>query len=415
MEQRGTTSAGITLALVGFSSSFAVVLQGLRAVGASPAQAASGLVALCIAQAIGMWALAYRYRMPITLAWSTPGAALLVTTGAASRGWPTAVGAFATVGVLLLVTALWPALGRLVSAIPAPLAQAMLAGVLFELCLAPVRSLAAAPAYVVPLIVLWLVISRWRPAWASPLVFAAALAIILTGADRSSLTSSDIVPAVDLTAPQFDLVATMGLALPLYLVTMASQNLPGAAVMSSYGYRVPWRPSLTVTGVGTVLASLAGGHAVNLAAITAALAAAPDAHPDPARRWRASVAAAWTYLVLALLAPALVVLAAHARPGILESVAGLALLGTFASAASAATSDAGTRLPAIITFLVAASGATLLHVGAPFWALVAGCLSWPLLVRNQQVQQAGARDPAHHQAPATSGVTRGRPAPRPRR
>ena len=170
--------AGIVAALVGFTSSFAVVLAGLRAVGATPAAAASGLLALSLTQAMGILWLTRRHRTPLILAWSTPGAAMLAATGAVAGGWPAAVGAFGVVGVLILVTGLWPRLGRLVAAIPTPLAQAMLAGVVLSLCLAPVRGLAAEPWVVAPILVGWLLATRFLPRWAVPIAFAITLVVI---------------------------------------------------------------------------------------------------------------------------------------------------------------------------------------------------------------------------------------------
>ncbi|MFC9965851.1 benzoate/H(+) symporter BenE family transporter [Nocardia ignorata] len=368
--------AGAVTALVGFTSSFAVVLSGLRAVGASPAQAASGLLVLCFTQGIGILLLSFRYRIPITLAWSTPGAALLVSTGLVAGGWPGAVAAFAVTGVLIVVTGLWQRLGSLVAAIPVPIAQAMLAGVLVPLCLAPVQALRTSPAVVVPVIVVWLVLQRYAPKWAVLVAFATAAVgtgIDIVVADRH-LDLSAMIPTVELTAPQWHWQAIIGIAVPLYIVTMASQNIPGVAVMRSFDYQVPWRPAMLVTGIGTVLGAPAGGHAINLAAISAALAAAPSASPDPKRRWIAAATAGASYLVLGLASAALVTLIAAAPAGTLETVAGLALLATLAASLSAALTDPGDRLAALVTFLVAASGTTLLGIGGAFWALLAGLI-----------------------------------------
>ncbi|MEV0433538.1 benzoate/H(+) symporter BenE family transporter [Nocardia sp. NPDC050413] len=368
--------AGAVTALVGFTSSFAVVLSGLRAVGASPAQAASGLLVLCFTQGIGILLLSFRYRIPITLAWSTPGAALLVSTGLVAGGWPGAVAAFAVTGVLIVVTGLWQRLGSLVAAIPVPIAQAMLAGVLVPLCLAPVQALRTSPAVVVPVIVVWLVLQRYAPKWAVLVAFATAAVgtgIDIVVADRH-LDLSAMVPALEWTAPHWHWQAIVGIAVPLYIVTMASQNIPGVAVMRSFDYQVPWRPAMLVTGIGTVLGAPAGGHAINLAAISAALAAAPSASPDPKRRWIAAATAGASYLVLGLASAALVTLIAAAPAGTLETVAGLALLATLAASLSAALTDPGDRLPGLVTFLVAASGTTLLGIGGAFWALLAGLI-----------------------------------------
>lgn len=376
-------SAGVVTSLVGFTSSFAVVLTGLRAVGASPSQAASGLMALCVTQAVGMLWLARRYRMPITLAWSTPGAALLAGAGAITGGWPAAVGAFVVVGAAVVLTGLWPRLGRLIESIPVPLAQAMLAGVLLPLCLAPVTALRAAPAAVAPVILVWLVLQRFSTRWAVPAAFATAAVVI--GVDLvfgdATIDAAALTPRLDFTVPQWSWQAMVGIALPLYIVTMASQNIPGTAVMGAFGYRVPWRAAMAVTGVGTIVGAPAGGHAINLAAISAALAAGPTAHPDPRRRWIAAFTAGVSYLGLAVASAALAALVAAAPPGVVETVAGLALLATLAGSLVAALSDEADRLPAVLTFLVAASGVAFAGIGSAFWALAAG-LGIRLLLRS---------------------------------
>ncbi|WP_415977358.1 benzoate/H(+) symporter BenE family transporter [Rhodococcus sp. 077-4] len=377
-------SAGIVASLVGFTSSFAVVLTALREVGAGPTEAASGLVALCVVQAVGMMWLARRYRQPITLAWSTPGAALLAGTGVVVGGWPAAVGAFVTVGVLIFLTGLWPALGALVSRIPIPLAQAMLAGVLLPLCAAPVVGFADSPAQVAPVVLVWLVVLRFEARWAVPAAFAAAAAVIAADliSDGTPIAASDLVPRIDWTVPHWTWQATVGIAIPLYIVTMASQNIPGTTVMASFGYRIPWRAAMTVTGTGTVLGAFAGGHAINLAAISAALSANPGAHPDPRRRWIAAFSAGCSFLGLALLSTALATLVAAAPAGVVETVAGLALLGTLATSLFGALQHAPDREAAVLTFLVASSGLTFAGIGSAFWALVAGLVVRAILGRQ---------------------------------
>ncbi|MFI9414796.1 benzoate/H(+) symporter BenE family transporter [Nocardia gamkensis] len=367
--------AGMVTALVGFTSSFAVVLSGLTAVGASPAQAASGLLALCVTLAIGMMALSYRYRMPITLAWSTPGAALLAGAGAVEGGWPAAIGAFVLTGALIVVTGLWQRLGGLVAAIPVEIAQAMLAGVLLPLCLAPVRAVQTSPAVVAPVILVWLVLQRYAQRWAviAAFVTAAAAAAISIVAGHRHLDVGAMAPRLEPTLPHWSWQALIGVAIPLYIVTMASQNIPGTAVLASFDYRVPWRAAMTVTGLGTVIGAPAGGHAINLAAISAALSAAPAAHPDPKRRWIAAFTAGASYLLLALGSAALVTLIATAPAGTLETVAGLALLATLAAALGAALRSEH-REAGAVTFLIAASGVGFAGIGAAFWALLAGLI-----------------------------------------
>lgn len=366
--------AGVVTALVGFTSSFAVVLTGLHAVGASSAQAASGLLALSLTMGLACIVLAWRYRMPITAAWSTPGAALLAATGTVEGGWPAAVGAFLVAAALILLTALWPALGALIARIPPSIAQAMLAGVLLPLCLAPITGVVVNPWGVVPVVVTWLVCSRLAPRWAVPLAFVAAAVVVAVSLaqEGAAVDAGLLVPRIELTAPVFTVGALVGIALPLFIVTMASQNVPGVAIMRSFGYEVPWRPAMLVTGLGTALGAPAGGHAINLAAISAALAASPDADPDPRRRWVAGVSTGASYLVLGGFSAAFAALVLLAPEAVIPAVAGLALFGAFGSSVQQAIDDPGERIPAVVTFLVAASGIALLGVSAAFWALVAG-------------------------------------------
>jgi benzoate membrane transport protein len=366
--------AGIVTALVGFTSSFAVVLAGLKAVGADPAQAASGLLAVTLTVGLGVLVLAWRSRVPVTLAWSTPGAALLAASGVPDGGWPAAVGAFLGAGLLLAMTGLVPALGRLMARIPTSLAQAMLGGVLLQLCLAPFKALGSAPAFAAPVILCWLLMMKFAPRWAVPSALLAALGVIgITLASAGTpVEPAAMVPALAWTTPTFSLQAMAGIALPLFVVTMASQNIPGVAVLRSFGYEAPWRPAMLVTGAGTVAGAPFGGHAINLAALSAALAAGEEAGGDRSRRWIAGFTSGLAYLVLAAFSAALVSVVSKAPAGLLETVAGLALLGTHASAVSSALADPDDRIAPAVTFLMAASGLAFAGIGSAFWALLAG-------------------------------------------
>jgi benzoate membrane transport protein len=362
--------AGVVTARVGFAGAFAVVLAGLRAAGADARQAASGLLVLCLASALVALVLGLRHRMPISIAWSTPGAALLISAGPPPGGFPAAIGAFLVCGALVVVAGLVPAVGRLIASIPVPIAGAMLAGVLVDLCLAPVRALSEVPWLAAPVIVVWLLVGRFARVWAVPAALVvAAIAIAVTGPGLGDVA---LAPALVWTTPTFDPATVLGVGIPLFLVTMASQNVPGAAVLAQYGYRTPMRPVLTATGLATLACAPFGGHAVNLAAISAALAAGPDAHPDPGRRWIASVTAGLGLAVLGLgagLATALLVLS----PSVLiEAVAGLALLGALASALSSAVAEPAGREAAAVTFVVTAAGIGFLGIGAAFWGLLTG-------------------------------------------
>ncbi|MEV4759279.1 benzoate/H(+) symporter BenE family transporter [Micromonospora sp. NPDC049559] len=374
--------AGVVSAVVGYASSFTVVLAGLRAVGATPTQAASGLLALCLGIAALAIGLGLRHRMPISIAWSTPGAALLVATGPVPGGFPAAVGAFLVCAALFVLAGLSPWLARAIAAIPRPIAGAMLGGVLLSLCTAPVRAIVDVPLLAVPVVLTWAVLTRYARRWAVPgALLAAIVGIAVHGLD-APLSAGSLRPTVDLTLPVFDATALVSIAVPLFLVTMAAQNVPGMAVMSTYGYTPPLRTVLVATGLASAVAAPFGGHALNLAAITAALTAGPETHPDPRRRWVATVALGAGQLALGLgagLATALVLLS---PPVLVIAVAGLALLPALGSALASAVEDPAGREAAVVTFVVTASGTTILGIGSAFWGLVAGALTALLLRRR---------------------------------
>ncbi|WP_434742469.1 benzoate/H(+) symporter BenE family transporter [Micromonospora sp. SH-82] len=402
--------AGVVTALVGFASSFTVVLAGLKAVGATDAQAASGLLVLCVGSGLTAAWLGLRHRIPISVAWSTPGAALLVATGPIPGGWPVAVGAFLVSGALIVAAGLFPALSRAVEAIPRPIAAAMLAGVLLPLCTAPVRALVEEPALAAPVVLTWVVLHRYARRWAVPAALAVAVvAIALTAPGAGAAGGLRVWPVFEVTAPALTVPAVVGLALPLFLVTMAAQNVPGMAVLVGYGYRPPFGAALRATGLASLAVAPAGGHAVNLAAISAALAAGPDAHPDPDRRWIASVTAGAGLAVLGLGAGLATALVALSPPVLIEAVAGLALLAALATAISSAVAEPDSREAAVVTFVVTAAGVTLLGVGGAFWGLLAGWLML-LLFRRRPAPPAGpdgsggAVTPGQATAPAVGAV-----------
>jgi benzoate membrane transport protein len=365
-------AAGLLAGFVGYSSSFAVVLQGLTAMGEGPTEAASGLSAVTVAMGLCGVLLSYWRRMPISVAWSTPGAALLAASAMPAGGFPEAVGAFLACGGLIVLAGLWPPLGRWVAAIPPALANAMLAGVLFGLCLAPVKAVAVAPFAGLAIIFAWAVMGRVNRLLAVPAAVLVAAILIAYGLDPGTQLGGAAWPMPVLIAPQFSLAALAGIALPLFLVTMASQNIPGMAVLNGNGYRPAPGPLFAVTGLFSLLAAPFGGHAVNLAAITAALCANPDAEPDPARRWQAAAWAGAVYCVFGLLAGIATRFVAAAPPVLVQAVAGLALLGAFGGALQAALNDAKEREAAVITFLVTASGLTVFGISGAFWGLLAG-------------------------------------------
>jgi len=362
---------GLLASFVGFASSFAVVLAGFVAMGATPDQAASGLVMLCILMGVLGVGFSVVWRMPISIAWSTPGAALLVTTGAPEGGFSAAVGAFLAAALLLAAAGLWRPFARAVERIPPPLAAAMLAGVLLDLCLAPVRAVGALPWLALPIVLAWAVMLRVSRLWAVPVAVAVAVAALLLGPGLPGAGTWQ-PPRLVWVTPSFEWGAMIGIALPLFLVTMASQNLPGYAVLQANGYRPAMRPVFLVTGAGSFAGAFFGGQLVNLAAITAALCAGPESHPDPRRRWVAGVAASLGYLGFAVIAGVAAGVVAAAPPLLIQAVAGLALMASLAAALGTALTPEPTRLPAIVTFTVAASGLSVGGIGAAFWGLLAG-------------------------------------------
>lgn len=365
-------SAGLLASFVGFASSFAVVLQGLTAAGASQAEAASGLIALSISMGLCAIWLSLKSKLPISVAWSTPGAALLATSGAVEGGFAAAVGAFLATGVLLVIAGLWKPLGRWVAAIPAPLANALLAGVLLGLCLAPVKAVAELPLLALPIIIVWAVMARFTRIYAVPAAVVVTAVIIATTTDMSAMKMNALWPDPILVMPVFSPEAMIGIALPLFIVTMASQNIPGMAVLHANNYQPNPSPLFATTGLFSLFSAPFGGHAVNLAAITAALCAGENAHTDPARRYWAAVVAGVGYVLFGLIAGAATAFIAVAPPLLIQAVAGLALLGALGMSLVNAFSDAKDREAAIVTFLVTASGLTFFGISGAFWGLIAG-------------------------------------------
>jgi benzoate membrane transport protein len=364
--------SGLLASLVGFASSFAIILQGFDAVGATQAQAASGLFALCLGMALVGIGMSYITKMPLSIAWSTPGAALLITTGAVHGGFPAAVGAFMFAAALVVVAGFWRPFGRAVAAIPMPLASAMLAGILFNLCLAPVRAVAELPTLALPVVLAWAVCLRFARIWAVPAAVAVSAVMIAVSTELPADLFANAWPAPVLVVPTLNLDAIIGIALPLFVVTMASQNIPGLAVLRSNGYQPDVKPIFVSTGMISAVGALLGGQLINLAAITAALCAGPEAHPDKTKRYIAAITAGLAYILFALGAGVAAAFISAAPPILIEAVAGLALIGALANALVGSVADEEFRLPAILTFVTAASGLTLFGVGAAFWGLIVG-------------------------------------------
>lgn len=327
---------------------------------------------ICIAQGVLSIVLSIVFKVPIKFAWSTPGAALLVATAGITGRFGEAVAAFMVAGLLIVLVGLWPALGRLIARIPKPISSAMLAGILFPLCLAPVQAAVSIPLLAIPVIVVWLVLYRLAPRWAVPAAIVLAVMLLLFTVDTSSMAGATLLPHLEFVAPEFDPLVVVSIALPLFLVTMAGQNVPGAAILNNYGFDPHVRASLVGSGGLTAVGALFGGIPVNLAALTQALTAGPEASPDKSRRWIAGVAGGSGDIVLGLLAGLATAFVAASPPVLIQAVAGLALLGALIGAVTDAVAEPSHRLAAIATFLITASGISILGIGSAFWGLVVG-------------------------------------------
>ena len=369
--------AGTVASITGTAASAGLVLSALKALGATPAQSTTAIFVLLLMYGALSIVLSWKYRMPISIVWSTPGAAMLIGSGQLNLGFGAAAGAFLVTALLLALTGLWPALGRLVSSIPKPIASAMLAGVIFHFCVAPFAASGDAKSWfiVLPGVLVWLVLYRFATIWAAP----AAMVVIFGLASwliPGQSVSQGLLPNLALVVPEFSLAAVISIAIPLYLVTMASQNLPGVAIMKNFGYEVPFKPVMLSTGLGAAVTALFGGFSLNLAAITAALNANDHAHKNPARRWLASVSGGVVYIAMAFVTGAVVAFVLNTPNDIVLATAGLALMGTIVNSVSSAVETPELRLPAIVTFLVGASGIIVAGIGSAFWALIAGLLVW---------------------------------------
>lgn len=369
---------GCLTAFVGFASSFAVVLQGLKGVGATDYEAASGLMALSVSMGLCAIVLSAWTKLPVSIAWSTPGAALLATAGTVEGGFAAAVGAFLVCGLLIVIAGLFRPLGRAVAAIPAPLANAMLSGVILGLCFAPFKAIAFDPMLGLPILVAWAAVLAFKRLYAVPAALLAFVIVMVFGVDlpegAMATWAQSLAPPMELVAPVFTLPALISIALPLFIVTMASQNIPGIAVLKVNHYNPNPGPLFAVTGLFSLLSAPFGGHAVNLAAITAAMCAGEDAHPDPKRRYWAAIIGGVGYIVFGLLAGAVTAFVSLAPPILIQAVAGLALIGAFSGSAVAAFKEPETREAAAVTFLITASGVSFGGISGAFWGLVAGGL-----------------------------------------
>ncbi|HYP33368.1 MAG TPA: benzoate/H(+) symporter BenE family transporter [Burkholderiaceae bacterium] len=365
--------AGFIAVLVGFTSSVAIVFQAAQGLGATPEQTTSWIWALGVGTGVTSIGLSLWYRQPVLTAWSTPGSALLAATHGVSLA--SATGAFVVSALLITLAGASGLFERLMDKVPMAIAAALLAGVLTRFGLDAALAAHGDIGLVGAMALAFVLGRRFWPRYAVPGVLAAGIAIA-AASGRIALAGVQWGWARPVfVTPEFSLQAAIGLGLPLFLVTMASQNLPGVAAQRAAGVTVPVSPVIASTGLASLLLAPFGAFGLNLAAITAAICMGPEAHPDPKRRWVAPVAAGVFYLLIGLGGGAVVGLMGAFPHALVVAVAGLALLGTIAGALSSALAVEKHRDAAALTFLVTLSGVNLAGIGAPFWGVVAGAVA----------------------------------------
>lgn len=367
-------AAGFVTVLVGFTSSAALVFQAAQSLGASPEQIGSWIWALGIGMGLTSIGLALRYRMPVLTAWSTPGSAMLIGS-AAGLPLSDAIGAFVLSAVLIVIAGFSGIFERMISRIPIAIASGMLGGVLLRFGIDAFAAIQTQATLVLAMLGMYLAARRFVPRYAVILTLLVGIGTAaVLGLLRWESVSLQLARPI-FVMPTFSIAAIVGIALPLFIVTMASQNVPGVAVIRASGYHVPISPVIGWTGIANVLLAPFGAFALNLAAITAAICMGREAHEDPSRRYVASVAAGVFYVIVGLFGATVAALFAAFPRELIVAIAGIALLGTIGSSLAAALRDESGREPALVTFLVTASGLSIAGIGSAFWGLVAGVIT----------------------------------------
>ncbi len=367
------TVAGMVAVLVGYTSSVALVFSAVHALGGGNRQVASTLLGLCVAKATVMLVLSLRWRVPVMVAWSTPGAAVIAT-AAASGGvtLPQAVGAYIACALAILVVGVTGWFGVMIAKIPGALAAALLAGVLTRFAMDGFSGARTEPAIVLSMFAMFVLTRQLLPRYAVVLTTLLGIAVAV-GTGHAHVGGLDWRPAAPIfTSPAWSLAAMVSIAVPVFVVTMAGQNLPGVAAIRAAGYDTDVNRIITWTGLVSIFSAFVGAFAVNLAAITAAICLGPESHHDRDRRYVSSVVCALTYLVIGLFGAAVAGLLTALGQELVRAIAGLALVGTIAGSLRTAVADDSHREAAVITFLVTLSGVTLAQVGSAFWGAFAG-------------------------------------------
>ena len=380
-------TAGFVAVLVGFTSSVAIVFQAAQAFGATPAQITSWMWALGLGMGLCSLVPSLLLRKPVMVAWSTPGAAVLATAGLAGGfNMGEAVGAFMVCAALITVAGATGWFERIMNRIPMEIATALLAGVLARFGLQAFAAAQTALPLVLLMLVVYLLARRLASRYAVVITLVSAV-VFVAAQGQMEWSAVQLELAVPIfTAPQFSMAATVSLAIPLFVVTMASQNLPGVAVIRASGYDLPVSRLIIMTGLATLVLAPFGAFALNFSAITAAMCMGPEAHPDPRRRYTAAVSCGALYVAIGLFGAVITGLLTAFPKELVVAIAGLALLGTIGNGLAAALRDEPYREAALVTFLVTLSGVVVAGVGSAFWGVVAG--SFALFVQQYRCSQA---------------------------
>lgn len=370
--------AGFVAVLVGYASSAAIIWQAASAAGATPGQIAGWMTALGLGMGVSTLALTLWYCVPVLTAWSTPGAALLATS-LQGVSLNEAVGVFIFANGLIVLCGVTGLFARLMKVIPHTLAAAMLAGILLRFGLQAFNNLGGHFALCGSMLLAWLVCKALAPRYAIVATLLVGVLVALVSGDvvTQSISLATVTPTF--TAPAFNGTTLVSIGIPFFLATMASQNAPGFATMQAAGYRVPVSPLIIFTGALALLLSPFGVYSICIAAITAAICQSPDAHPDAGKRWLAAAAAGVFYLLAGIFGGAITAVLAALPLSWIQTLAGLALLGTISGSLQQALAKETDRDAAIVTFLVTASGITLLGISSAFWGLVIGGLCYGVL------------------------------------
>ncbi len=374
-------SSAVAGVVVGVGSSMAIVIAAAQAVGADPAQIVSWVSAICLGTGVSSVVLSYWHRIPMISAWSTPGAALIGATaigGIPAYSLEAAVGAFLLTALLILLCATLRPIATAIARIPAPLAAAMLAGVLIGFTIAVFDAVTADPLLILPLLAVFVVVRLFSATWSVIAVLAGGVLWTAILGRFNGMDGGFGMTEFLLVTPSFEVPALLGLGLPLFIVSMASQYLPGFAVLRAAGYEPPTRSAFAVTGLMSLLTAPLGAHTTTMAAITASLCTGPDAHPDPAKRWLAGVFYGVGFLILAAIGVTVVAGFAALPFAVIVTIAGLALVGPLMNALGAALAPQETRFAAVLTITATASGLSLFGIGSAFWGLVLGLVVFGL-------------------------------------